>query len=118
MGALGGSIWHGVRGARNAPSGFRVPHAMDAVRARAPALGGLEDAQHPAAPLDGSLHLGFGVVITELARAASHTLRARLPEEPLPAPNSARGRVLCNARAKGVGGGPGKLSDYDTDAEM
>jgi hypothetical protein len=40
MGAIGGSVWHGFRGARNAPAGNRVPHAMDAIRARAPPLGG------------------------------------------------------------------------------
>ena len=40
MGALGGSVWHGIRGARNAPQGYRLPHAMDAIRARAPSLGG------------------------------------------------------------------------------
>lgn len=40
MGAIAGSIWHGVRGARNAPKGHRWPHAKEAIRARAPALGG------------------------------------------------------------------------------
>ena len=40
MGAIAGSLWHGVRGARNAPKGYMWPHAKEAIRARAPALGG------------------------------------------------------------------------------
>jgi len=40
MGAIGGSIWHFFRGARNSPRGARLIGAVDAVKVRAPALGG------------------------------------------------------------------------------
>lgn len=40
MGAIGGSIWHFVRGARNSPRGARFAGAIDAVKVRAPVLGG------------------------------------------------------------------------------
>lgn len=40
MGAVGGSIWHFVKGARNSPQGARFIGAVDAVKVRAPALGG------------------------------------------------------------------------------
>lgn len=40
MGAIGGSIWHFVRGARNSPKGARLAGAIDAVKVRAPVLGG------------------------------------------------------------------------------
>lgn len=40
MGAIGGSIWHFLKGARNSPQGARLIGAVDAVKVRAPALGG------------------------------------------------------------------------------
>lgn len=40
MGAIGGSIWHFIKGARNSPRGERFIGAIDAVKVRAPALGG------------------------------------------------------------------------------
>jgi mitochondrial import inner membrane translocase subunit TIM17 len=40
MGAIGGSIWHSVKGARNSPRGARFRGAVDAVKLRAPVLGG------------------------------------------------------------------------------
>lgn len=40
MGAIGGSIWHFLKGARNSPQGARFIGAIDAVKVRAPALGG------------------------------------------------------------------------------
>lgn len=40
MGAIGGTIWHFVKGARNSPQGARFIGAIDAVKVRAPALGG------------------------------------------------------------------------------
>lgn len=40
MGAIGGSIWHSVKGARNSPRGARLRGAVDAVKLRAPVLGG------------------------------------------------------------------------------
>lgn len=40
MGAIGGSIWHFVKGARNSPRGARIAGAVDAVKLRAPVLGG------------------------------------------------------------------------------
>lgn len=40
MGAIGGGIWHAVKGAKNAPRGDRIPSALLAVKARAPVLGG------------------------------------------------------------------------------
>lgn len=40
MGAIGGSIWHVVKGARNSPVGGRVAGSLFAVKARAPVLGG------------------------------------------------------------------------------
>lgn len=40
MGAIGGSIWHFVKGAKNSPKNARLRGAMDAVKLRAPALGG------------------------------------------------------------------------------
>ena len=39
-GAIGGSIWHFIKGARNSPGGERIRGAMEAVRMRAPVLGG------------------------------------------------------------------------------
>ena len=39
-GAIGGSIWHMVKGARNSPKGERILGAIQAVRMRAPVLGG------------------------------------------------------------------------------
>lgn len=40
MGVIGGSIWHFVRGAKNSPKGARIIGAIDAVKVRAPVLGG------------------------------------------------------------------------------
>ncbi|KAI9810790.1 MAG: translocase of the inner membrane [Phylliscum demangeonii] len=40
MGAIGGSIWHGVKGFRNSPHGERGIGAITAIKARAPVLGG------------------------------------------------------------------------------
>ncbi|PWN45894.1 putative TIM17-mitochondrial inner membrane import translocase subunit [Ceraceosorus guamensis] len=45
MGAVGGTIWHGIKGSRNSPrvsgrNGYRLPGAMAAIKARAPVLGG------------------------------------------------------------------------------
>lgn len=40
MGAIGGTIWHFIKGARNSPQGARLAGAVDAVKVRAPALGG------------------------------------------------------------------------------
>lgn len=40
MGAIGGSVWHFIKGARNSPRGARFSGAVDAVKMRAPALGG------------------------------------------------------------------------------
>lgn len=38
--AIGGSIWHGVKGFRNSPYGERRIGAITAIKARAPVLGG------------------------------------------------------------------------------
>lgn len=40
MGAIGGGIWHTVKGARLAPVGSRLQGSLSAVQARAPVLGG------------------------------------------------------------------------------
>jgi len=42
MGAVGGGIWHSVKGFRNAPKGLnnRFFYSIDAVKARAPVTGG------------------------------------------------------------------------------
>lgn len=40
MGAVGGTVWHFFKGARNSPNGARVIGALDAVKLRAPILGG------------------------------------------------------------------------------
>ncbi|KAL7276681.1 translocase of the inner membrane [Rhizina undulata] len=40
MGAIGGAVWHGVKGFRNSPSGERRIGALTAIKARAPVLGG------------------------------------------------------------------------------
>lgn len=40
MGAIGGTIWHFFKGARNSPRGERLIGAVDAVKIRAPALAG------------------------------------------------------------------------------
>ncbi|KAJ1030001.1 hypothetical protein NDA16_000914 [Ustilago loliicola] len=40
MGAVGGTIWHGIKGARNSPRGERLPGSLSAIKARAPVLGG------------------------------------------------------------------------------
>ena len=38
--AIGGSLWHGVKGFRNSPYGERRIGALTAIKARAPVLGG------------------------------------------------------------------------------
>ena len=40
MGAIGGGIWHGIKGARNSPRGERLGGSLSAIKARAPVLGG------------------------------------------------------------------------------
>lgn len=40
MGAVGGTIWHGVKGFRNSPYGERRMGAITAIKMRAPVLGG------------------------------------------------------------------------------
>ncbi|KZV86571.1 mitochondrial import inner membrane translocase, subunit Tim17/22 [Exidia glandulosa HHB12029] len=40
MGGVGGTIWHGVQGARNSPRGERLAGALSVVKARAPVTGG------------------------------------------------------------------------------
>ncbi|EDQ84358.1 uncharacterized protein MONBRDRAFT_30342 [Monosiga brevicollis MX1] len=40
MGAIGGTIWHGVRGYRNAPTGLKYREMISAVKLRAPTVGG------------------------------------------------------------------------------
>ncbi|KAI9769133.1 MAG: translocase of the inner membrane [Geoglossum simile] len=40
MGAIGGAVWHGVKGFRNSPYGERRIGAITAIKARAPVLGG------------------------------------------------------------------------------
>lgn len=40
MGAIGGGLWHTIKGARLAPAGARLQGSLSAVTARAPVLGG------------------------------------------------------------------------------
>ncbi|KAI9263778.1 mitochondrial inner membrane translocase subunit Tim17/Tim22/Tim23/peroxisomal protein PMP24 [Sporodiniella umbellata] len=40
MGAVGGGLWHSVKGAKNSPRGERLVGAVSAMKARAPVLGG------------------------------------------------------------------------------
>ncbi|MGL4284312.1 MAG: hypothetical protein ACRCSI_12110, partial [Eubacterium aggregans] len=40
MGAIGGGVWHSVKGARMAPTGARWAGSLSAVQARSPVLGG------------------------------------------------------------------------------
>lgn len=40
MGCIGGTIWHGIKGARNSPRGERFLGSVSAIKARAPVLGG------------------------------------------------------------------------------
>ncbi|CAE6419493.1 Mitochondrial import inner membrane translocase subunit tim17 OS=Schizosaccharomyces pombe (strain 972 / ATCC 24843) GN=tim17 PE=3 SV=1 [Rhizoctonia solani AG-1 IB] len=40
MGAIGGGIWHGIKGARNSPRGDRLVGAISTIKARAPVTGG------------------------------------------------------------------------------
>ncbi|KLJ10592.1 mitochondrial import inner membrane translocase subunit tim-17 [Blastomyces silverae] len=40
MGAIGGAVWHGVKGFRNSPYGERRIGALTAIKARAPVVGG------------------------------------------------------------------------------
>ncbi|RFU27634.1 hypothetical protein B7463_g8713, partial [Scytalidium lignicola] len=40
MGAIGGAVWHGIKGFRNSPHNERLIGSMVAIKARAPVLGG------------------------------------------------------------------------------
>ncbi|KAF8603261.1 mitochondrial import inner membrane translocase, subunit Tim17/22 [Ceratobasidium sp. AG-I] len=40
MGAIGGGIWHGIKGARNSPKGFRFEGALTGMKSRAPVVAG------------------------------------------------------------------------------
>lgn len=40
MGAIGGTVWHGIKGLRNSPYGERRLGAITAIKARAPVTGG------------------------------------------------------------------------------
>jgi len=40
MGAIGGGVWHSIRGARNSPRGERLLGSVTAVKARVPVIGG------------------------------------------------------------------------------
>ncbi|KAF6803294.1 hypothetical protein CSOJ01_10995 [Colletotrichum sojae] len=40
MGAIGGTVWHGIKGFRNSPYGERRIGALTAIKMRAPVLGG------------------------------------------------------------------------------
>lgn len=40
MGAIGGGLWHSIKGARNSPRGERLLGSMTAVKARVPVIGG------------------------------------------------------------------------------
>ncbi|KAL2879588.1 translocase of the inner membrane [Colletotrichum sp. CLE4] len=40
MGAIGGTVWHGIKGYRNSPYGERRIGAISAIKMRAPVLGG------------------------------------------------------------------------------
>lgn len=40
MGAVGGTVWHGIKGARNSPRGDRLVGSLSAIKARAPVVGG------------------------------------------------------------------------------
>lgn len=41
VGAIGGGIWHSVKGARNSPRGERLRGSITAVKSRSPVLGGI-----------------------------------------------------------------------------
>ena len=40
IGAVGGSIWHGIKGAKNSPRGERIYGSITGIKSRAPVLGG------------------------------------------------------------------------------
>ncbi|RKP00517.1 hypothetical protein CXG81DRAFT_13143 [Caulochytrium protostelioides] len=40
MGAIGGSVWHGFKGYRNSPRGYRFSGLVTGIKTRAPVLGG------------------------------------------------------------------------------
>ena len=40
MGAIGGGVWHSIKGARNSPRGERLLGSVTAIKARVPVLGG------------------------------------------------------------------------------
>lgn len=40
MGAVGGTLWHGIKGARNSPRGDKWIGSISAIKARAPVVGG------------------------------------------------------------------------------
>ena len=48
MGAIGGGVWHVVKGARNSPRGERLIGSVTAVRARVPVIGGTRTQPHAA----------------------------------------------------------------------
>ena len=50
MGAIGGGLWHSIKGARNSPKGERLLGSITAVKARVPVIGGaLHRREHEAA---------------------------------------------------------------------
>ncbi|KXH50356.1 hypothetical protein CSIM01_05414 [Colletotrichum simmondsii] len=46
MGAIGGTVWHGIKGYRNSPYGERRIGAISAIKMRAPVLGGNFGGKH------------------------------------------------------------------------
>ncbi|CAE6465203.1 unnamed protein product, partial [Rhizoctonia solani] len=40
LGAVGGGVWHGIKGARHAPKGLRLEGAIHAIKARSPITAG------------------------------------------------------------------------------
>ncbi|EGD78731.1 hypothetical protein PTSG_01711 [Salpingoeca rosetta] len=40
MGCIGGSVWHGVKGYRSAPMGLKYRECINAIKLRAPTVGG------------------------------------------------------------------------------
>ncbi|CAG8883933.1 unnamed protein product [Penicillium nalgiovense] len=47
MGAIGGAVWHGVKGFRNSPYGERRIGALTAIKARAPFSAGIRKKEDP-----------------------------------------------------------------------
>ena len=50
MGAIGGGLWHSIKGARNSPKGERLLGSITAVKARVPVIGGALHRRELAAP--------------------------------------------------------------------